>query len=131
MSGVVGKVGEVKGLVDHALSSKCSITMEKDTHNSVTCVRGGGGGEILAGIKFGCWASNCHCKSTDRFKFGGLVRDHYMYMCDYDSAVAKVDHQTAKFSGYTVINFSNPASQESLRIVAEMLVMNLPLSSPL
>ena len=54
-----------------------------------------------------------------------------MYMCDYDSAVAKVDHQTVKFSGYTVINFSNPASQESLRIVAEMLVMNLPLSSPL
>ena len=43
MSGVVGKVGEVKGLVDHALSSECSITMEKDTHNSVTCVHGGGG----------------------------------------------------------------------------------------
>ena len=35
----------------------------------------------------------------------------YMYMCDYDSAVTKVDHQTAKFSGYPVINFSNPASQ--------------------
>ena len=43
VSGVVGKVGEVKGLVDHTLSGECSIAMEKDTHNSVTCVCGGGG----------------------------------------------------------------------------------------
>ena len=44
MSGVVGKVGEVKGLIDHTLSSECRITMEEDTHHSVTW-RGGGGGE--------------------------------------------------------------------------------------
>ena len=35
--------------------------------------------EILAGIKFGGWAPNRHCKNIGGFKFGGSVRDRHTY----------------------------------------------------
>ena len=55
---------------------------------------------MLAGIKFGGWASNRHCKNICGFKFGGSVKDRHTYICkygiilaDFNLAVAK---QTAK-----------------------------------
>ena len=50
VGGVVGKVREVKGLIDHTLSGECSITMEKNTHNSVTW--GGGGGNVKSDARY-------------------------------------------------------------------------------
>ena len=38
--------------------------------------------EILAGIKFGSWALNCHLKNIGGFKFGGS--DCHMYLCKYE-----------------------------------------------
>ena len=35
--------------------------------------------EILAGIKFGGWALNRHCKNIGGFKFGSSVRDRHTY----------------------------------------------------
>ena len=58
----------------------------------------------IGGIKFGGWAPNRYCKNIGGFKFGGSVRDRHMYICKYEIlahfnlAVAKVDHQTAKFN---------------------------------
>ena len=50
---------------------------------------------MLAGIKFGGWAPNCHCKNIGGFKFGGLVWDRHMYeiLVYFNLAVAKVDRQ--------------------------------------
>ena len=53
----------------------------------------------MAGIKFGRWAANQHCKNIGRFKFGGFVRDHHTYICKYEIlvginlAIVKVDRQ--------------------------------------
>ena len=52
--------------------------------------------EILAGIKYGGWALNFHCKSIGGFKFGSLVRDLHTYniiwkyqiLADFNLAVA-------------------------------------------
>ena len=41
--------------------------------------------EILAGIKFGSWALNRHCKNIGGFKFGSSVRDHHTYTCRYET----------------------------------------------
>ena len=78
--------------------------------------------EILAGIKFGGWPLNCHCKNIGGFKFGGSVRDRHMYICkyeilaDFNLAVAKVDRQTAKFSSYTVCSITCACSlQQAIR----------------
>ena len=55
-------------------------------------------------LNFGGWARNCHCKNIGGFKFGGLVRDRYTYICEYEIsadinlAVAQADRQTAKFN---------------------------------
>ena len=43
------------------------------------------------------WPPNHHCKNIGEFKFGGSV-----ILADYNLIVAKVDHQTTKFSGNTV-----------------------------
>ena len=49
-----------------------------------------------------------NCENIGGFKFGGSVRDRHTYICkyeilaDFNLVVAKTDHQTAKFSGYTV-----------------------------
>ena len=44
-------------------------------------------GNILAGIKFGGWALNRHCKGIGGFKFGSLVRDCHTYICKYEILV--------------------------------------------
>ena len=55
-------------------------------------------------LKFGGWPPNCHCKNIGGFKFGGSVRHCHMYigkfeiLADFNLAVAKTDHQTAKFN---------------------------------
>ena len=48
--------------------------------------------EILAGIKFGDWAPNCHCKNIGGFKFGSSVRDRhtYDYICKYSGVLEEV-----------------------------------------
>ena len=53
--------------------------------------------EILAGIKFGGWAPNRHCKNIGSFKFGGSVRDShtYDYICKYSGVLE---------GGYEIIN---------------------------
>ena len=38
--------------------------------------------EILAGIKFGSLAQNHYCKNISGFKFGGLVQDRHMHICE-------------------------------------------------
>ena len=56
------------------------------------------------GIKFGSWVPNCHLKRIDRFKFGGSVQDHHVYICekeilaDFNLVVAQAVRQTAKFN---------------------------------
>ena len=42
---------------------------------------------LLAGIKFGGWALNRHCKNTggiSGFKFGDSVRGRHTYTCKYE-----------------------------------------------
>ena len=49
-------------------------------------------------------SQNGHYKNIGRFKFGSSVRDCHMYirryeiLTDFNLAVVKVDHQTAKFN---------------------------------
>ena len=72
------------------------------------------------GIKFGSWAPNRHCKNTGGFKFGSSVRDCHTYiiykyeiLVDFNLAVTKIDHQTAKFN--SLPNF--PAIQYTVILV--------------
>ena len=58
---------------------------------------------MLAGIKFGSWVPNCHCKCIGGFKFGVLVWDRHTYnrvriLADFNLAVAQADSQTAKLN---------------------------------
>ena len=36
------------------------------------------------GIKFGGCAQNHHCKNISGFKFGGLIWDPHMYICELE-----------------------------------------------
>ena len=57
-------------------------------------------------IKFGSWAPNHHCENVGGFKFGDSVQDCHTYniickhkiLAAFNLAVAKTDHQTAKFN---------------------------------
>ena len=65
---------------------------------------------MLAGIKFGGWVPNGHCKDIGGFKFGDSVRDcHSIYASKkfwqiFNLAVAQADCQTAKFLILTMIH---------------------------
>ena len=92
--------------------------------------------ERLAAMKDGGWTLNHLCNNICGFKFGSSVRDHHMYICkyeilaDFNSAAAKLDHQTAKFillsnlTGYMVVNICHSAHQYNYTGCRSVLVLD-------
>ena len=36
----------------------------------------------IGGNYFGSWTQNCYCNSVGGYKFGNLVQDHHMIICE-------------------------------------------------